>query len=68
MSESDQSFQIHGTSDGTASCSRLMGQAIQTSPVLAHRIAAHLNAMGVVNEAVKDAIGESGIAGLFVPA
>jgi hypothetical protein len=34
---------------------------------LAHGIAAHFDAMGVVNQAVEDAVGGSGIADLFVP-
>ena len=33
-----------------------------------HRIAAHLDAMGIVNEAVQDAVGGRGITDLFVPA
>ena len=33
----------------------------------AHRIAVQLDAVGVVNESVKDAVGQGGIADLFVP-
>jgi len=33
-----------------------------------HRIPSHLNAMGVVHEPIEDAIGQCGIAYLFVPA
>jgi hypothetical protein len=36
-------------------------------PILTHRTA-HLNAKGVVNKPVKDAIGQRRIADLFVPA
>jgi hypothetical protein len=35
---------------------------------LAHRIAAHVDAMGVVNQPVEDAVSGGGIADLFVPA
>jgi len=38
------------------------------SPILAHRVAAHLDAMGVVHEPVEDAVGQRGIAYLFAPA
>ena len=34
----------------------------------AHRFSTHLNAMSVMHQAVEDAIGDSGIADLFVPA
>ncbi len=34
--------------------------------ILAHRVAAHLNAVGVVDQPGEDAIGQSGIANLFV--
>ena len=37
------------------------------SVILSHRIAAHLNTMGVVNEAVKNAVGQRGIAYLLMP-
>src|SRR5579864_1761130 len=37
-------------------------------PFLAHRLSPHLDAMGVVHQAVQDAIGDSGIADLLVPA
>jgi hypothetical protein len=33
-----------------------------------HRIATHLDAMGIVDKSVEDAIGQSGITNLFVPA
>src|SRR5690242_7007824 len=47
----------------------LTGQlCIRLSPVLTHRIAAHLNAVGVVNETVEDAVGGGRIADLLVPA
>ena len=52
----------HSRSDaGKATCIRL-------APILAHRIAAHLNAMSVVNQPVEDAVGQRRIADLFVPA
>src|ERR1019366_2479266 len=35
---------------------------------LAHGLAAHFDAVGVVNQTVQDAIGDGGIAGLRVPA
>ena len=35
---------------------------------LAHGLAAHFDAVGVVNQTVQDAIGEGGIADLLVPA
>src|ERR1019366_3076105 len=35
---------------------------------LAHGLAAHFDAVGVVNQTVQDAIGDSGIADLLVPA
>ncbi len=37
------------------------------SAAIAHRISAHLNAVGVVNEPVEDAVGQRGIADLLVP-
>ena len=36
--------------------------------LFAHRVAAHLEAVRVVNQAVKNAVGSSGIADLLVPA
>jgi uridine kinase len=33
-----------------------------------HRIAAHFNAVGIVNQPVEDAISQRGIVDLFVPA
>jgi hypothetical protein len=36
-------------------------------PVLTHRIATHLNTMGVVHQPVQGAIGQRGVANLFVP-
>jgi len=36
--------------------------------ILTHRISPHLDAMGVVHEPVEDAVGQRGIAYLFVPA
>jgi hypothetical protein len=38
------------------------------APVFPHGIPAHLDAMGVVDQAVEDAVGQRGIADLFVPA
>ncbi len=38
------------------------------SVFLAHGLSAHLDAMGVVDQAVKDAVGDGGIADLLVPA
>jgi len=35
--------------------------------VFPHRFAAHLDPMSIVNQPVKDAIGQRGIAYLFVP-
>ena len=35
---------------------------------LAHGLSAHLDAMGIVHQAVEDAVGESGIADLLMPA
>jgi hypothetical protein len=35
---------------------------------LAHGLAAHLDAVSIVHQAVEDAVGESGIADLLVPA
>jgi hypothetical protein len=35
---------------------------------LAHRIAAHIDAMGVVNQAVQNAVGGRGVADRFMPA
>lgn len=35
---------------------------------LAHRVALHLNAVGVVDQAVEDTVSNGGIADLFVPA
>jgi hypothetical protein len=40
---------------------------VELPAILAHRVAAHLDAMGVVHEPVEDAIGLCGIAYLFVP-
>jgi len=37
------------------------------SAILTHGISSHLNAMGVVHQAVEDANGQRGIADLFVP-
>jgi hypothetical protein len=34
---------------------------------LAHGLAAHLDAMGIVNKAVEDVVGNGGIADLLVP-
>jgi hypothetical protein len=36
--------------------------------ILAHRVAIHLDPMGIVDQPVKDAIGQCRIADLFVPA
>ena len=44
------------------------GLRVRLRAILAHRVATHLNAVGVVNEAVEDAVGQRGIADLFVPA
>jgi len=41
---------------------------VRLPAILAHRVAAHRNAVGVVDQPVEDAIGQSGIANLFVPA
>ena len=38
------------------------------STILAHGIAAHLNPVSVVNQAVEDTVGQRGIADLLVPA
>jgi hypothetical protein len=38
------------------------------SPILTHRVAAHLNAMSVVDQPVDDAVGQRGIADLLMPA
>src|SRR5215470_12090728 len=35
---------------------------------LAHRLSPHLDRMGIVHQAVEDAVGDRGIADLFVPA
>ena len=40
----------------------------QLPTILPHRIAAHLDPMGVVHEPVEDSIGQRRIADLFVPA
>lgn len=37
------------------------------SAILSHRITPHLDAMGVMNEPVKDTVGQGRIADLFVP-
>jgi hypothetical protein len=36
--------------------------------VLTHRVAAHLNAMRIVNQPIQDAIRQRGISNLFMPA
>jgi hypothetical protein len=41
---------------------------VRLPAILVHRVAAHLNAVGVVDQPVEDAIGQSGIANLFMPA
>ena len=41
---------------------------VRLCPTLAHRIALHLNAMRVVDQAGEDAVGQRGIADLLVPA
>ena len=41
---------------------------VRLSSVLAHRIATHVDAMGVVNQPAEDAVGQSGIADLLMPA
>jgi hypothetical protein len=41
---------------------------MRLSPIFPHRITAHLDAMGIVNQPVEDAIRQSGIADLLVPA
>jgi hypothetical protein len=38
------------------------------SPVIAHRIATHLDAVSIVDQAVENTVGQSGIADLLVPA
>jgi hypothetical protein len=47
---------------------RALARRLCATTLLAHGIAAHLDAMGVVNQAVKDAVGSGGITNLFVPA
>jgi hypothetical protein len=44
-----------------------LGLSARLCPNLAHRIPTHLDPMGVVDQAVEDAIGQSGITNLFVP-
>jgi hypothetical protein len=41
---------------------------VRLPAILAHRVVAHLNAVGVVDQPIEDAIGQNGIANLFVPA
>jgi len=41
---------------------------VRLCPTLAHRIALHLNAMRVVDQAVEDAVCQRGIADRLVPA
>jgi hypothetical protein len=38
------------------------------SPVLTHRIATHLNAVSIVDEAVENTVGQCRVADLLVPA
>ena len=40
----------------------------RSAALLAHRIASHFDAVGVVHQAVQDAVGGGGVADLFVPA
>lgn len=47
---------------------RELARRLSTAAFLAHRIAAHFDAMSIVNQAVEDSIGGRGIADLFVPA
>ena len=42
--------------------------ALRRIAFLPHRLAAHFDAVGVMNQPVEDAVGQSGITNLFVPA
>ena len=46
----------------------MIGLPARFAAILSHRIAAHLDAVRVVNQPVEDAVGGGGIADLFVPA
>jgi hypothetical protein len=41
---------------------------IRLPPIFARRLAPHVDAVGVVHQSVEDAVGQRGIADLFVPA
>jgi hypothetical protein len=43
------------------------GLSARFPAILAHRISPHLDAMGVIPELIEDAVGQRGIANLFVP-
>jgi hypothetical protein len=47
---------------------RALARRLCTATLLAHGITTHLDAMGVMNEAVECSVGGGGIADLFVPA
>jgi hypothetical protein len=45
-----------------------LGLSARLRTILPHRVATHLNAVGVVQQPVEDSIGQRGISYLFVPA
>src|SRR5258708_36737093 len=56
------------SSPSTQKPRRALARRLGTATLLAHGVATHLDAMSVMNEAVEDSVGGSGIADLFVPA
>jgi hypothetical protein len=54
---------------GTNGCLQTVSSICVRPPAsLAHRIAFHLDPVGFVYEPIEDAVGQSGIAYLFMPA
>ena len=51
-----------------AETSERFSARLLSAPLLAHGIAAHFDAMGVVNQPVQYAVSSRGVADLFVPA